>query len=499
MASDMNLPDSVERLLIAGLEAIIPHIMRQNHIPGLNLALARNGRMVWEQGFGLANLDSGRPMDAHMVTRAGSIAKLYTGVAVMQLVEQGVLGLYDPVNACLHDFQMTNPLGEREITVHDLLTHHSGLTGDAAGSDFKPPRPLGEHLRWQLNLPMLPGYSGTVLPLWGTKVGEKYEYSNLGFCALGYLIQNLNPQGLSFSDYIQTHIIDPLGMGSSQLPPLQDKQYLRPDINERLSTGYAMYGGIHVPTPTVHFATYPSGGLVTTPGDHIHLLLALQNGGSFAGHRLLNPETVRQMLTPQVSISGERAVGLAVHLNQLAVDESTFGHNGSHMYGWSATSIACPALDYALVVATNHWDMVSPAKHYIAGNQIGCYVTAWLRREKTSPHRPMPSASWPWKVSYLVGLSMIEQLVGILGPENPLEELAVAEMAAKGHDLAGEALWDAEGFRAGVRDMLSVEMTPSGIQSFLESERLGVGLEEMEAICTDLGVGAKRILPSFAF
>lgn len=495
----MSQPDAAERLLIDGLKGIIPPIMRQNHIPGLSLALARNGHLIWEQGFGLADLDSGRPMDARTVTRAGSIAKLYTGVAVLQLVEQGILGLNDPVNPYLRDFQMANPLGEREITVQDLLTHHSGLTGDAAGSDFKPPRPLGEHLRWQLNLPMLPGYSGTVLPLWGTKVGEKYEYSNLGFCALGYLIQNLNPKGLSFSDYIQTHIIDPLGMRSSQLPPVQDARCLRLDIRERLSTGYAMYGGIHVPTPTVHFATYPSGGLVTTPGDHIRLLLALQNGGSFAGHRLLNPETVEQMLTPQAPISGERAVGLAAHLNQLAVEESTFGHNGSHMYGWSATSIACPGLNFALVVATNHWDMVSPAKHYVAGNQIGRYVAAWLRREKSSAHRLMSPALWSWKVSYVAGLSLVEQLVGILGPETPLEEAAVSELAARGRDLAGAAHWDAEGFRAGAHAMLSVEMTPSGIQSFLESERLGVRLEELEVICTELGVSAGRLLPSYAF
>jgi CubicO group peptidase (beta-lactamase class C family) len=495
----MSEPDAAARLLVAGLTDIIPPIMRQNHIPGLNLALALNGRVIWEQGFGLADLDRKTPMDAGTVTRAGSMAKLYTGVAVMQLVERGVLGLDDPINAHLFEFKMTNPLGAREITVRDLLTHHSGLTGDAAGSDFKLPRPLGEHLRWQLNRPMLPGYSGTVLPLWSAKVGEKYEYSNLGFGALGYLVENLNPEGLSFSDYVQTHILEPLGMGSSQLPPAQDARHLRPEIRERLSTGYAMYGGVHVPTPAVHFATYPAGGLVATPGDHVRLLLALQNEGSFAGRRLLKPESVRQMLTPQASTTGKRAIGLAVHLNQLAVDESTFGHNGSHMYGWSATSIACPGLDFALVVATNQWDMVSPAKHYIAGDQIGRYVTAWLKRERSAAHRPVPPASWPWKVSYVVGLSMVEQLVGILGPESPLETSAVAEMAAGGRDLTGGVLWDEDGFRAGVRDMLAVEMTPSGIQSFLESERLGVRLEELEVIYAEIGVTAGRLLPSFAF
>jgi hypothetical protein len=152
-----------------------------------------------------------------------------------------------------------------------------------------------------------------------------------------------------------------------------------------------------------------------------------------------------------------------------------------------------------LVVATNQWDMVSPAKHYVVGDQIGRFVTAWLRREKSSAHWPTPPASWPWKVSYVAGLSLVEQLVGILGPENPLEESTVAEITARGRDLAGESLWDGEGFHAGAHDMLSVEMTPPGIQSFLESNRLRVRLEEMEMICTDLGVSAGRLLPSFAF
>src|SRR6185295_19881058 len=102
---------------------------------------------LWERGYGWADLAKQTPMTPATVTRAGSMSKTYTGTAVMQLVEQGVLGLDQPVNQYLRDFKVTNPLGPRDITVRDLLTHTGGLSEvDARYADLGPAQTAHDYL-----------------------------------------------------------------------------------------------------------------------------------------------------------------------------------------------------------------------------------------------------------------------------------------------------------------------------------------------------------------
>lgn len=182
---------------------------------------------------------------------SGSMGKVYTATAVMQLVEQGVMSLDEPINHYLRDFQITNPLGDRGVTLRDLLTHRSGLAGNAAGSDYLPPKPLAQHVKETYARGTFKEYSK---PLWSAKVGEKPQYSNLGLATLGYLVEVTNPERLTFSQYVQKHIIDPLGMTSTQYPPVQDAEHVRPEIYSAMSKGYARFGPVHLPTPAIYFA-----------------------------------------------------------------------------------------------------------------------------------------------------------------------------------------------------------------------------------------------------
>jgi CubicO group peptidase (beta-lactamase class C family) len=120
--------------------------MRQSGTPGLNVALARGGRIIWEAGFGFADVARKIPMTPATVMRSGSMGKTYTATAVMQLVERGVLGLHQPINTYLKGFKAVNPLGERDITVHDLLTHRSGWRG-IMPARLRPPKLLQQSVR----------------------------------------------------------------------------------------------------------------------------------------------------------------------------------------------------------------------------------------------------------------------------------------------------------------------------------------------------------------
>jgi len=283
-----------EARLVDAVRDYIFHVMRSQGTPGMALAVGYRGKLIWEAGFGEADVATHRPMTPETIYHSGSLGKTYTATAVMHLADQGVIHLDDPINRHL-PFQVRNPLGEREITLRDLMTHHSGLNGDAAASHFDVPRDLSEEIRQEFATePMARRYGCR----WSGKVGHKFDYSNLGLGVLGLTVQNANRDGLSFSEYVQKYVMDPLGMVASQYPPVQDRTHVRPEIWDAMSTGYARMGSVWIPTLPVYFGTYPAGGVLAKPADHLRLLFAMLGDGTYDGYQLLKPETVKAMLSP---------------------------------------------------------------------------------------------------------------------------------------------------------------------------------------------------------
>ncbi|MFC2164140.1 serine hydrolase domain-containing protein [Acidobacteriota bacterium] len=495
--SEKNLSPSESRL-IAALRSYIPHVLRLSGTPGLNIALARRNKIFWEEGFGYADLEQKIPMTAQTVFHSGSMGKTYVVTSIMQLVERGVINLYDPINLYLKEFKVSNPLGEREITFYDLLTHRSGLAINMAGCHYVSPKPLGEHLKEGYSQSTFKSYKGTWLPRWSHKVGETYQYSNFGMATLGYLVEITNPEGLSFSEYVQKNIMDPLGMTSSMYPPVQDAKHIRADIFKRMSKGYAMFGPVDIPTPTIYFADYPAGTVVSIPGDHIRLLLAYMNEGTYNGYQLLKPETVQHILTPQLEINykGFSHKGLTWYLGDINKPNFHFGHGGAHMFGWRNDFRAFPNRDLAFVIATNHWTMVP--RHRMELDLIEGFLDSWMEHENKDEPKTYPEASWAWKTSYVIGLMMVDALHGTMGIEEPLTKDMVEAMAngAKVRTEAenGVSVWDPAGFRAGVEDMLSVDMTVKEVRAFVTSDRMRVAPEELMFLYKELG-GRTRPFP----
>lgn len=489
-------PSPNEARLIELLKADIPQILRLIGTPGLNLAIARRGEVIWEAGFGFADLERHVPMTAATVTHSGSMGKTYTAIAAMQLVERGLLELDAPVNRYLPGWTITNPLGGREVTVRDLFTHRSGLGENAAWSVLRNPKPLDVHLREAYAKERNDFYGGALLPTWTAKPGEKYQYSNLGIATLGYLVQVTNPEKLTFSDYVQRHIIDPLGMTSTQFPPVQDSAHIRPAIWANMSRGYAGLGPTRVPTPAIYFEDHPAGTVVTKPSDHIRILLALQHEGRYHGYQLLKPQSVLAMLTPYpdtgvVEVPSAR-VGLVWELNDWDKPYRSFGHAGAHMWGWTNYYVAYPGLDLAVAVFMNQWSLPNDDQgaRYKEARLIIDIIRTWIERDLTGQTRTTPSRSWAWKVSYVAGLMFVESLNGALGIAERLSEAAIDDMvrgAAPRTDRYSRIMWDPAGFRTGIADMSAIELTPAGIAAFLASDRLKVLPEELPLIFLELG------------
>lgn len=483
--------------LIAALRSYIPEAMRVTGAPGLNLAVARRGKTIWEAGFGLADLATKSPMTPDTVTRAGSMTKLYTATAVMQLVEQGKLDLVAPVNRYVKDLCLVNPLGRREITLLDLLTFRSGLSADTAGAAFGAPKPLGEYLRIAYGQQTLQEYGGTIAS-WSDEVGGSYQYSNLGIATLGHIVELTNPDRLTFSEYVQYRVIEPLRMSSTILPPVQDATHVERSVLSRLSTGYARFGSVYVPTPSIQSGAYPATALMTTPGDHMRLMLALLNGGQTDGARILNEDSVRQMLTPRLPLVPGTPpgtglwTGLIVRLHDLKRVEHWFGHAGMHPWGWWNDSLAFPRQGFALVLSTNSVDMMRwhGAPQEPLSTLIAEFISHWLQRESGCRKTDGPR-SFAWKASYLTGVMMVERLRGLLGIEDLLTPQAVEEMCvgtvADNPGVGDFEIWESTGFRAGVQDTLKVGRTPRAIQAFLQSDDLSVPAEELRLLALRLG------------
>jgi CubicO group peptidase (beta-lactamase class C family) len=482
-AEVLNAEDAA---LSGELSAAIPELMRRAHVPGLNVAVARRGRVVWEAGFGYADLQKPAPMTPDTVTRSGSMGKTYTATAVMQLVERGEVAL-DGVVTGYVGFTVENPMGDRHITVHDLLTHRSGLATNGASCCFDVPVPLAEHLRTDFATSRHDLFRGS-LPKWTAPVGKIMQYSNSGIALLGLIVERANAEGMSFSDYVQRHIIDPLGMSSTQFPPVNDdRQLVRPDILERVSTGYAGWGSLNFPTPNIHFADFPAGLVLTTPGDHIRLLLAYLAGGTLDGYELLRPDTVERMLTPEVHFTGRHEqVGLVWMRDGLGTPTEWFGHGGAHMWGWTNDFRAYPKLDLAIAVFTNRWDMGD----YLSGATSNGALEAIFGLAATSvaghAHRPTSGRSWAWKCSYAIGLALAAATNGMFGVMDPFTPDMIDAMVSGAHT-ALDTQWDPDGFRAALADIEPADFTIAGLDAFVDSDCCQLSRAELDAVWRNAG------------
>jgi CubicO group peptidase (beta-lactamase class C family) len=445
--------------LAESLDALVPEILALAKAPGMSLALGIDDQVVLAKGYGYADLATGRPMDTTTVGPTGSDAKPYTATAVLQLVDRGLIGLDDPINPHLGDLRVTNPHGQREITVRDLLTHRSGLGTDLGFCDRIPPAPLGELLRRIFADGRTDAYSGGLLPLWATPVGTHYQYSNLGIGLAGYLVERLNPDRVAFPEYVRRHLFAPLGMTSTCFPSAQHPDQVPAELLARRSTGYATLGGIQFRLPQVYVGVYPAGTALTTPSDHARFLLAMAGGGRLDGAAVLAPDTAAMMISPQAprGPDPDTAVGLVWNVFGHGTPGGYVGHGGEYMWGWNQVSRFWPDRRIAVTASVNQWDLgdqgTSERPSHLAGQLMLGIVTAWVNGADPRPRRDPAAAR-----SYLAGLLVGDRLTARLGITTPpsADDLAAITDTSV---VAPGTPWDPAAFRTAAQDLAGTDGT----------------------------------------
>jgi len=199
---------------LAPLDDLMESFIRENHVPGAALAVARNGTLVYARGFGYADMDAKEPVQPESLFRIASISKPLTAAAVMRLVDQGKLSLDDRPFVVLgvKPFLKADQAADARlaaITVRDLLSHAGGWDRGASGDPMFKARLIAK----DLGIESPPSREDIIRWVAGKPLdfdpGTKSVYSNFGYCVLGRMVEKAG--GMSYEMYVQKEILAPLG------------------------------------------------------------------------------------------------------------------------------------------------------------------------------------------------------------------------------------------------------------------------------------------------
>jgi CubicO group peptidase (beta-lactamase class C family) len=261
----------------------------------------------------------------------------------MQLIEEGRVGLDDPVNEHLRSFRVEGP--GAPVTIRHLLTHTGGLGELRRWTDLVRPT-IG--LAAKLGAPPV-DLGRFYAPVLRAEVepGTKWAYANHGYAALGQLVEDVS--GEPFAERLRARLFEPLGMHGTD--------FLRSDrVRDRLAVGYQLKRGRLAPVKDREIAVPPAGSVFSSVADMARYVAALTRGGE----PVLRPETLRLMLEPQDGTLP--AMGLAFMVDRIG-GKLVAGHDGGWP-GFVSAMLVAPDDDAAVVVFTN--TTVAFAPHELA-------------------------------------------------------------------------------------------------------------------------------------
>jgi CubicO group peptidase (beta-lactamase class C family) len=343
----------------AWLDGFIPYALERADAAGAVVAVVKDGQPLLVKGYGYADVAARRPMTGDQtLIRAGSVAKLFTWTAVMQLVEQGKIDLDRDVNAYL-DFKIP-ARSDGPITMRRLMTHTPGFEETVEGLLFYDPKrlePLGVTLkRWPPT---------RIFP-----AGETPAYSNYGAALAGYIVERVS--GQAYETYVQQNILKPLGMDHSTMV-----QPLPASLQPLMSQGYQIAS--RPPKPFELISTPPAGAVTSTGEDMAKFMIAHLEDERGAG-RLLSPDAARLMHRPagpalgplnrmtlgffEANLNGRRVIGHGGDTMWFHSELSLFLDDGIGLYfGMNSTGKADASLQVRTALLQAFADRYLPGPH----------------------------------------------------------------------------------------------------------------------------------------
>jgi N-acyl-D-amino-acid deacylase len=338
--ADLPLPVSGEGGPgVAAFDTLITEFMRKWRIPAGAVAVSHQGRLVFARGYGIADPESGEPVTPDALFRIASVSKPITAVAVLRLVEQKKLSLDDRAFDRLRKFPL--PEGAdvdrrlKDITVAQLLHHTAGWDRDqsfdpmfrpkiiAEATDTPPPASSEAIIRYMQRQPL------------DFTPGERYAYSNFGYCVLGRIIEAATEQ--PYEDAVRELVLKPARINDMRLGrtriadrPASEVRYhddvegltesVFPDVKEKVAVPD---GGFYLEALDAH------GGWIASAADLVRFASAVEGRGR---HALLQPDTIRIMTgrpAPPIKTEEPNWYGLGWMVRSVKAEGENWWHTGS--------------------------------------------------------------------------------------------------------------------------------------------------------------------------
>src|SRR3989475_13312300 len=274
LAAGLDSPIRAQDAITSKVDDYIKAEMQRQHIPGLSLAVLKDGQIILAKGYGFANVEHQVSVKPETIFQSGSMGKQFTATAVMMLVEAGKLSLSDPITKYFSDA----PDSWKIITVRHLLTHTAGTTDYPRDFDFRRDYTEDELLK-----------RAEVIPL-SFQPGEKWSYSNLGYVLLGILIHKVS--GQFYGDFLQERVFQPLGMTTARI-------ISEADIIPNRAAGYRLVKG------ELKNQEWDSPSRNTTADGALYLTVydMAKWDAALYSEKLLKRSSLQQMWTP-VKLNG---------------------------------------------------------------------------------------------------------------------------------------------------------------------------------------------------
>jgi len=326
------------RELEAFIDGVMAAQMEAYHIPGATISVVKDGKLFFAKGYGYADLESRKPVIANeSLFRVGSVSKLFTWTAVMQLAEQGKLDLNADLNIYLTDFKIPDTYPE-PITLAHLMTHTAGFEdyGRIFARSADDVKPLGEYL-------------ANNMPARVRSPGEFTAYSNHGTALAGYIVEEVS--GMPFDDYIEENIYKPLDMQHSTF-----RQPIPPELAPNMAVGCTYENGAYKAEEFEYLnGLMPAGSMSATSTDMANFMIAHLEDGRYGGVRILQEATAQEMhrwhFTHDPRIKGMCYGFYEGHLN----DQKIIEHGGDTIY-FHSLLVLLPEENVGLFVSFNSID-----------------------------------------------------------------------------------------------------------------------------------------------
>ncbi|MBM3814290.1 MAG: beta-lactamase family protein [Acidimicrobiia bacterium] len=367
---------------VEDLRALIRKELTASEAPSLAVAVARNGEVVWAEGFGWADREKRRPATEHTIYSLASISKPITATGLMVLVEQGRMDLDKPVNDYLGVAKLQARIGDaREATVRRVASHTAGL-------------PLHYQFFYEDEPYRRPSMDETILRYGNlfTPPGERYLYSNLGYGVLDYVISRVS--GKSYEAFMREEVFVPLGLTRMSV-------HVGPGLAEFQATRYAP-DGARIP---FYDFDHPGGSAIYSSAHDLVRFAMLHLKTMQADQKpVLKEAAIDQMRKPVGKLSARTSYGIGWSLTENPGGYRIAMHTGG-MGGVSTALLLIPDEKLAVAALSN---ARTDLPHRMADEILARYLPKWKRSEPA--HRqaapPLPAAlrgEWKGTVSTYKG------------------------------------------------------------------------------------------------